>query len=110
MIYPFAVNIETPGDLIQIVEQLLCPKSRDPRDTNNRAITINLGDNEVDDVQMESLNVALVSEDGEESPPLALPNSSELSPDVTVAHMQNIMLEDKESRVNIDSSKDKYDD
>ena len=59
---------------------------------------------------MESLNVALVSEDGEESPPLALPNSSELSPDVTVAHMQNIMLEDKESRVNIDSSKDKYDD
>ena len=50
MIYPFAVNIETPGDLIQIVEQLLCPKSRDPRDTNNRAITVNLGDNEVDDV------------------------------------------------------------
>ena len=53
---------------------------------------------------------ALVSEDEEDSPPLALPSPAELSPDVIVAHIQDIELEDKESGGDIDSSKDKDDD
>ena len=37
-----------------------------------------------------------------------IPNSAELSPDIIVAHMQDIALENKESKGDIDSIKDKY--
>ena len=59
---------------------------------------------------MESTDGALVSEYEEYSPPLALPNSAELSPNVIAAHMQDIAMEDKEYGGNIESSKDKEDD
>ena len=59
---------------------------------------------------MESTDGALVSEYEEYSPPLALPNSAELSPNVIAAHMQDIALEDKEPGGDIGSSKDKDDD
>ena len=47
----------------------------------------NLGDNEVDDVDMEAPDGALVSGDEEDSPSLALLIPLELSPDVIAARM-----------------------
>ena len=82
-ISPFAVNIDTPGDLVRLVKQFFHPLRRDPICTKNRAITSNQGDNEVDDVDMEAPDRALVSENEENSPSLALPNSTDLNqPDV----------------------------
>ena len=59
---------------------------------------------------MEAPDGDSVSEDKEDSPSLALPNSTELSLDVIAAHMQDIAMEDKEYGGNIESSKDKEDD
>ena len=73
---PFAVNIDTPGGLVRLVEKFFHPPRRDPIVPNNRAITSNLEDNEVDDVDMEAPDEALVSEDEEDSPSLALSNST----------------------------------
>ena len=56
---------------------------------------------------MEALDGALVYEDEEDSQSLALPNSVELSPDVISAHIQDIVMGDKDSRGDTDSSKDK---
>ena len=55
---------------------------------------------------MEAPDGALISEDKQESPSLALKNSAELSTDVIADHMQDIALEGKESGGDIDSIKD----
>ena len=86
-IYTFAVKIENPWYLVCLVNQLFRPPGRDPRGPNNRASTSNLGDNEVDDVDMEAPDGALVSGDEEDSPSLALLIPLELSPDVIAARM-----------------------
>ena len=73
---PFDIKINTLGDLVRFVEQFFCPPRRFTRGPNNRASRINLGENKVHDVDMEALDGALVYEDEEESPSIALPNSA----------------------------------
>ena len=105
----FAGNIKTPGDLVRLIEKFFRTPWRYPRGPNNKARTRNLGDNEVDDVEMEALDEALLSENKEDLPSLALPNYTELSPDVIAGLMQDIALEDKESGSDIEISNDKDD-
>ena len=109
-ISPFAVNINTPGDLFLFSEQLLRPPRIYPRGPNKRVSKSNLGDNEVYDVDMKAPDGALVSEDKWDSPLLVLINYAELSPDVIVSHIQDIELEYKDSGGDIDISKDNDDD
>ena len=75
-ISPFADNIKTLWYLVRLVDKLFRPSRRDTRGTNKISRTSNLRDNEVDDVEMEELDGALVYEDKEDSPSLALPNSA----------------------------------
>ena len=89
---PFTINIETPGNLVRLVDQFFRPPRIEPRGPNNIASTRNLGDNEVNDVDMEAPYGALVSEDEEDSPYRVIPNSAELSMDVIAEQMQDIAM------------------